>query len=275
MRCALQARSLYHLQTAVANLYDIYAEGDRCVLCAAVLSSVHTHLELLVEKAMIHSGKRPRLRFGLRTLLCVPLVVAVLWSWTTWPERTADRFVRALSEGDMQAAQSMISTANHRNPSSAVPEELSRASQQGVVRLKATQIRPRSFLDWTVGRGSFDVHGEAANAWIYYGRFDARYGQVEPAVQPNPLSLVIAYQTPGRNAAAVFDTAKQEFRPKSPVRLVPSAGSGILVLVASREDHDQFRKLLQRVKQDAAVASDLQDLSASTSSSEQATASDP
>ena len=223
---------------------------------------------------MTRSEKRPRLRFGLRTLLCVPLVVAVVWSWTTWPERTADRFVRALSEGDLQAAQTMISTANHRHPSSAFPDELSRASQQGVVRLKATQIRPRSFRDWTVGRGSFDVHGEAANAWIYYGRFDARYGRIEPTVQPNLLSLVIAYRTPSRDAAAVFDTMKQEFSPKSPVRLVPGTGS-MLVLVASREDHDQFRKLLQRVKQDAAVASDLQALSASASSSEQATASDP
>jgi len=59
---------------------------------------------------MIAARKWRRFRFGMRTLLFLPVLVGGVWWWSTWPERTARRFVRLLTERDVQAVQGMLAT---------------------------------------------------------------------------------------------------------------------------------------------------------------------
>jgi hypothetical protein len=54
------------------------------------------------------TSKRRYLRFRLRTLLMLPVLVAASWWWWTWPERTARRFVDLLNDGDVEGAKAMI-----------------------------------------------------------------------------------------------------------------------------------------------------------------------
>lgn len=54
---------------------------------------------------------RPKLRYGLKTLLTVQLLVAAaaVW-WITWPDRTAERFVRSLQDPKVSLAHGIVPT---------------------------------------------------------------------------------------------------------------------------------------------------------------------
>lgn len=56
----------------------------------------------------------PCLRYRLRTLLLLPVLFGAGWFWITWPDRTLDRLLIALDNGDMETAKLMIDSTDYR-----------------------------------------------------------------------------------------------------------------------------------------------------------------
>lgn len=105
-----------------------------------------------------------RLRFRLRTLLLLPLVFAIGWYWTIWPERTMDAFVDSMLQGRFTVAGTMVDCidcsidldwpANKGNP---LPDN----TQHPVFRLpmlaRGVYACRREIMDVLRGRGIYSI----------------------------------------------------------------------------------------------------------------------
>ena len=135
-----------------------------------------------------------RIRFGLRTLLCVPLFVATVWWWTSWPERTAKRFVGLLNKGNVVAAQAML-VAQPVNPAVAEKDpvwpDIWDLAVQEDVSLIGSELRSRSISDVVGATGEFSISkGNLSNVQhLNLGGFAVVRGRIRPHSQQPPMPL--------------------------------------------------------------------------------------
>ena len=195
-------------------------------------------------------------RFGMRTLLLLPVLVGGVWWWGTWPERTAGRFVKLIAEGDVQAARSMLASTVPkvtRDDSDSRNNELDMwgVAQEGGEQFDQPGFHPRSLVDRLFGRGTFSVSADRGKVRLYYGSFIARWGAIRPLSDLESSTLVAIYSFRNVDVARALAKMKAEFTPDLPMRIVADEESNGLILVASQQAHDEFSKLVRRIDQES------------------------
>jgi hypothetical protein len=119
--------------------------------------------------------KLPRwLVIGLWTSIVLAVLAAPGWWWVTWPERTANEFVRTVGTLDMDSPDALIAEWFPPKVSDLdylVLREFLKDVRSGSIRREAA-FRPRSPADWIFGRCEFEVHEP------FYG-FKAETGSIQ------------------------------------------------------------------------------------------------
>jgi hypothetical protein len=103
----------------------------------------------------MHAIKKWRcLRFDLRALLLVPIIVGGMLWWSTWPDRTARKFVQHLANHDLLAVRRMLELSTE----SALPVFASVDHPCGqAASFSRPQFQHRTFVDRLLARGSFRI----------------------------------------------------------------------------------------------------------------------
>lgn len=190
----------------------------------------------------------------------VPVLVGGVWWWSTWPERTARRFVILIAAGDVQAARSMLAAA----PEIVADDSASRnakfdmwgVAERGEVQFNQPGFHPRSPIAWLVARGDFSVSAEKQKVRIYYGGFVARRGVVQPLNELEPSMLLMVYSIRHVDVEHVLAKMKSEFTPGLPMRIAADEEQNRLILAGPKEAHDEFAKFLRGVDQEPADFAD-------------------
>jgi hypothetical protein len=189
--------------------------------------------------------KRRWFQFGLRPFMLVPVLVAAVWWWSTWPERTARRFVHYLAAGDVAAARNMM-----RNSTPSELESLWKVSEKGESLFIAPLMKSRSRADWLYSRGEFNVDADQQSLRTYFGSFIASRGSVRPNSELAPKQLTV-FRTRNLSGEIALGRIRAEFNSNAPARIIVDPKANGLIVHASQKTQDELQLLLKRLDQEA------------------------
>ena len=189
--------------------------------------------------------KRRWFQFGLRTFMLVPVLVAAVWWWSTWPQRTARRFVHYLVAGDVAAARSMM-----QNSTPSELESLWQVSEKGESQFIAPLMKSRSLADWLYSRGEFNVDADQQKLRTYFGSFVASRGSVRTNSELAPKQLTV-FRTRNLSGEDALGRIRAEFNSNAPARIIVDPTAKGLIVHASQKTRDELQLLLKRLDQEA------------------------
>jgi hypothetical protein len=189
-----------------------------------------------------------RFRFGLRTLLCLPVLFACVWWWTSWPDRTSHRFVKLLNEGKVDAAQAMLVPA----PEADDDAESLRLLDVGAVRITPFQRSPvqaRSFSDLASAEGDFTISQDDGDLkrYSHYGLFRAIRGRIRPPAKGDSSALLTVYRLQS-DAEQILGHLRTNSSPNNAMQMIVRE-EGDIVVFSTHEGHEELRKLLKALDQ--------------------------
>ena len=186
-----------------------------------------------------------RFQFGLRAMMLVPVFIGAVWWWSTWPERTARKFVHYLVMGDVAAAQKMM-----RDSTSPDLASLWKVSEKGESQFIAPLIKSRSLTDWLYSRGEFNVDADQQALRTYFGSFVASRGSVRPNSDLAPAHFTV-FRTRNLTGDVALGRIKAEFKSSAPARIIVDPTKNALIVHASQKTQDELQGLLKRLDQEA------------------------
>lgn len=117
-----------------------------------------------------------RFRISLKMFLLLPVIVAGIWWWSTWPDRTARRFVTHLVDRDLANVSQMLGL----EPNDGLPFFAAPDHPWGVpVEIGVPQFQRRSFADWLLARGSFSIEASHKRGRFHHGGFVVCRGAID------------------------------------------------------------------------------------------------
>jgi len=193
-----------------------------------------------------------RFRFGLRTLLCIPLIVAGVWWWTSWPTRTAQRFVDLLNDGNVEAAQAMLVEPTEKPDAneSQIKFDMWRLAAEQPDAFVGSELSPRTFADMIGAAGEFrisQVNVAQKNRYFHFGSYAVVRGRIRPSKADSSDNFVMIYrlQSPV-NAKQILERLQTDASPYSAVQIIENADGGLIVRT-SREGHDELSTLFKSI----------------------------
>lgn len=206
---------------------------------------------------MSSSHKWVRFRFGLRTLLALPLIVGGVWWWGTWPDRTARQFVALLSEGKVEAAKSMLRSQQ----TELAPNEFDiwSAAERHGVRLVPSTVQGRSAVDVLAGRGNFTVRSEFeyVKLQIYFGEFMACRGYVQPLNTTGQQASFRGISLNNIDVESAMSKLQTKFAPTSPVKLAVNERGNSIIVMGDEAVCGQLETMLKELDNKASPSNDL------------------
>lgn len=201
---------------------------------------------------MTRERRRP-LRFRLRTLLLLPLLVGAAWWWVSWPERTAKRFVQLLNDGDLEAAKAMIISQREGldGPDSgeASSFDIFGAANEDDTTFEGSELRARTLGDVLYGQGSFAISkaNSMDNQHLHFGGYRIERGRIRPPVQSDSSMQITMYRTQA-NAQEVLGRLRDS-SPDEVMQIIEANGS--LLVRTTEQGQGELMELLKSVDKPA------------------------
>jgi hypothetical protein len=179
--------------------------------------------------------KRRFVRYSLRTLLVLPMLFAAAWWWLTWPERTAQRFVRLLND-DPNAAKAMV---DGRPKPSLGFWKIATSPQCSFV---LPTITSASWADCVAARRPFEVGWQIQDSEGDLGPFIAVRNRVMLSPTASDKAYLILYKVTKSRATSLAEQLRQYYPGEERIKAAPEMDA-VLVGMPQRV-HGELRPLL-------------------------------
>lgn len=203
----------------------------------------------------------PRIRFGLRTLLYLPVLTACIVWWTTWPTRTAERFVQLLNEGDGKEARGMLATnfwgasRQHVGGIKDFPHKTGWNWHVEKGGFYDPIFQPRSLVDLLVGRVDFGIQSRtnqgsflSQDGRTFYRNLQARNNRIHytsvPLRQPLLVPIPLRHISP-QSALEALTGERPAFLPENAMEL--GVIDGELIFIGAQQDSQAILELLNDI----------------------------
>ena len=195
--------------------------------------------DVAVNEKRTNGGRkfnRRRLQFGLRAVLMLPILFAAAWWWVTWPDRTARKFARFLSAGDVQAAREMVVGPQPSDGFWTIVDA-------GFLEFDRPILNRRSHDEWVLARRTFEIRATWETHMSNLGEFVATRNVVhmKPAKASRPRWLLYVLHEGDVNDVA--SKLESLYATNKETRIIGVESKSGVLIRAPRNVHEEIQPL--------------------------------